>query len=115
MQFRINLQQIMNKYLIIILTFNTLFCKAQDLPHVNFGTLERIENFETELIEHRKIDIWLPENFDKENKYPVVYMHDGQMLFDASETWNKTAWDVDDTFGQLIEEGKIKECIVVGI
>ena len=105
----------MKHYLLLILVFSALICSAQNLPYVTSGTIERIEHFETKLIEPRNIDIWLPENYDATRKYPVIYMHDGQMLFDSSRTWNKTAWDVDDTFGALINAGKIEECIVVGI
>jgi len=42
-------------------------------------------------------------------------MHDGQMLFDSSATWNKQEWRVDETITRLAAEGKIKNCIVVGI
>jgi predicted alpha/beta superfamily hydrolase len=105
----------MKKYLSLIITLSGLICGAQDLPTPAYGTIERIENFNTELVEPRNIDIWLPENFDKTKSYSVVYMHDGQMLFDASKTWNKTSWDADDTFGELLKNGKIRDCIIVGI
>ena len=42
-------------------------------------------------------------------------MHDGQMLFDSTETWNKQEWGVDETMTQLLTEKKIKKTIVVGI
>jgi enterochelin esterase-like enzyme len=42
-------------------------------------------------------------------------MHDGQMLFDSTQTWNKQAWDVDDVAARLISTGKIKDLIIVGI
>jgi len=42
-------------------------------------------------------------------------MHDGQMLFDSTLTWNKQEWGVDETLSQLMREKKIKDCIVVGI
>jgi enterochelin esterase-like enzyme len=42
-------------------------------------------------------------------------MHDGQMLYDATTTWNKQEWRVDETVGKLIKEKKIKDLIVVGI
>ncbi len=106
---------IMKRYLILIMILPGLSSRAQDLPETACGSIERIENFNTTLVEPRNVDIWLPENFDITKKYSVVYMHDGQMLFDSSKTWNKTAWDADDTFGQLMEEGKIRDCIIVGI
>jgi predicted alpha/beta superfamily hydrolase len=105
----------MKKYLFLIIILSGLICGAQDLPTLAYGAIERIENFNTELVEPRNIDIWLPENFDKTKSYSVVYMHDGQMLFDASKTWNKTSWDADDTFGELLKNEKIRDCIIVGI
>ncbi len=105
----------MKKILSLIFTMTFLVCQAQDLPELAYGSVERITSFDTKLVEPRNIDVWLPENFDKTKNYSVVYMHDGQMLFDASKTWNKTAWEADDTFGKLLLEGKIRDCMIVGI
>ena len=85
------------------------------LPKVTTGTLVRIAGFQSKYIDARNIDIWLPEGFDKTKKYPVLYMHDGQALYDAATTWNHQSWDVDDVAGKLISEKKIREVIVVGI
>ena len=93
----------------------TLSAMSQELPTVKFGSIDRIENFQTKLISPRNIDIWLPDGYTRDKKYKVVYMHDGQMLFDAANTWNKTAWEADDTFGKLMLEGKIQDCIIVGV
>lgn len=79
------------------------------------GTLVRVENFPTQLIEPRNVDVWLPEDYSEDKKYAVLYMHDGQMLFDAKTTWNKQEWKVDEVASQLIKEGKIKDFIVVAI
>ena len=54
-------------------------------------------------------------NYSKEKKYSVLYMHDGQMLFDASSTWNKQEWKVDEIVSSLMHSGKIKNTIVVAI
>ena len=59
------------------------------------GTLQRVENFPSQFIQPRNVDVWLPENYSEQKKYAVLYMHDGQMLFDASITWNKQEWMVD--------------------
>jgi enterochelin esterase-like enzyme len=42
-------------------------------------------------------------------------MHDGQMLFDSTQTWNKKEWKADEVFSKLIAEKKTKPFIVVGI
>jgi predicted alpha/beta superfamily hydrolase len=42
-------------------------------------------------------------------------MHDGQMLFDSTTTFNKMEWGVDECLTKLMRERKIKNTIVVGI
>ena len=42
-------------------------------------------------------------------------MHDGQMLFDSTTTWNRQEWKVDEVLGRLMAEGSVKRMIVVGI
>ena len=64
------------------------------LPSVSKGYIERIENFQSKFVQSRHIDIWLPSDYASEKKYAVIYMLDGQGLFDASQAWNKQAWNV---------------------
>ena len=45
----------------------------------------------------------------------MLYMNDGQMLFDSSTTWNKQAWDVDDAILRLKGQNKLRDFILVGI
>jgi enterochelin esterase-like enzyme len=88
---------------------------SQSLPRVSSGSIQRIEKFPSRFVTARNVDIWLPDGYDTSKKYSVVYMHDGQMLFDSTLSWNKKEWGVDETFANLIKLGKIQECIVVGI
>lgn len=79
------------------------------------GTIKRFEHFPSAQLAARNIDVWLPEGYDVSRKYDVLYMHDGQMLFDSTTSWNHQEWGVDETLGKMIQEKKIKDCIVVGI
>lgn len=79
------------------------------------GKIIRIDSFPSSLIGSRAINIWLPADYDSTKKYAVVYMHDGQMLFDSKHTWNHKEWQVDETMTRLLEEQKIRDAIVVGI
>ncbi|SNR62716.1 alpha/beta hydrolase [Lutibacter flavus] len=79
------------------------------------GIIKRIDSFPSKYVRPRTVDVWLPENYSDKQKYAVLYMHDGQMLFDAETTWNKQEWKVDEIVGGLISEGKIKNTIVVAI
>lgn len=104
---------------IFILAVLSLACtekeKVESVVTVSSGRVERIENFESEFVKPRNVDVWLPNGYSEKKKYSVIYMHDGQMLFDSTTTWNKQDWGVDDTMGALLKSGKIRETIVVGI
>jgi enterochelin esterase-like enzyme len=99
----------------ISLSLLSLSIKAQSLPEVVSGKIERITQFQSKYVTARNIDIWLPEGYSPTKKYSVLYMNDGQMLFDANMTWNKQSWDVDDVVTPLLKENKIQDLIVVGI
>jgi predicted alpha/beta superfamily hydrolase len=107
-------------------TFKTwLFCTcwilggagaiAQNLQNAVAGKIERIENFASKFVEPRHVDVWLPAHYNGKKKFAVLYMHDGQMLFDSASTWNHQSWNVDDMATRLLNEGKIRDFIVVGV
>lgn len=104
-------------FLAPILSFLTLNLNAQSSISKNTisGQLIRFENFKSKFVDTRTIDIWLPNNYSSKQKYSVIYMHDGQMLFDSTSTWNKQEWNIDEHINVLLNEGKIENCIVVGI
>lgn len=77
------------------------------------GQLFRVEDFPSQYITPRNVDVWLPENFSPSKKYAVLYVHDGQMLFDSTKTFNKQEWKVDEWATKLMNEHKTKEFIVV--
>ncbi|NOR27082.1 MAG: esterase [Lutibacter sp.] len=79
------------------------------------GSIKRIDSFPSKFVRPRNVDVWLPSNYSETNKYAVLYMHDGQNLFDAETTWNKQEWKVDEIIGGLLKENKIKNTIVVAI
>lgn len=100
---------------ILILAYSA-FLKAQNpLPEVVSGKIVRIENFQSQYVSPRNIDIWLPEGYSEAEKYAVLYMHDGQMLYDPNNSWNKQAWNIDDVASILLQKKEIRKFIVVGI
>ena len=99
--------------LVVTLLFSGLiYCQ---MPKVTSGKIEHFDNLKSSFVDARNIDVWLPDGYSEEEKYAVIYMHDGQMLFDNNITWNKQSWEVDETAGKLNAEGKTKKFIVVGI
>ena len=94
-----------------------LFGRASAIPEyrVSGGTLKVIEDFKSDFIASREIYVWTPDNYSSEKNYPVIYMHDGQMLWDATVSWNKQEWKIDEVASTLFSEDKCREFIVVGI
>ena len=85
------------------------------VPAVTSGRIDHYDSFASQFVPARTIDVWLPDGYTPEKKYAVLYMHDGQMLFDPSNTWNHASWNIDSILGALISSQQIQSCIVVGI
>jgi len=104
------------KYLLFILALLLSFMvSSQTLPQVVSGKITRLENFPSAYVTARNVDIWLPDGYSEDKKYDVLYMHDGQMLFDSTVTWNRQSWEVDDVLSGLMAKREIRDVIVVGI
>ena len=65
----------------------------------------------------RKVIVWLPPSYAQEpdRRYPVLYMHDGQQVFDPHTSTHGQDWEVDEWCTKLIADGRIPEIIVVGV
>lgn len=82
---------------------------------ISSGLLQTI-NFPSKHVRKRNVYVWLPEDYyNNKEKHAVLYMHDGQMLFDPTTTWNKQEWGVDEALSKLIKNGTVKRTIVIGI
>ena len=108
-------------FLIIILIVSGL-CAAymmsrpkNTVAQVNGGTLDRYPEFQSKYIKARDVAVWLPEGYKPGEPCDVLYMHDGQMLFDSTTTWNHQEWCIDEVMSRLISEGRIRRCMVVAI
>ncbi|RZJ91823.1 MAG: alpha/beta hydrolase [Brevundimonas sp.] len=67
-------------------------------------------------VQPRNVTVWLPPGYDSQpdRRWPVLYMHDGQNLFDASKAY-AGEWGVDEHVSRLASTGQIDTPIVVGI
>jgi hypothetical protein len=65
----------------------------------------------------RHVEIWLPPGYEDAPtaRYPVLYMHDGQNLFDPRIANTGVDWGVDEAVVRLVERGVIPPIIVVGV
>ncbi|MEJ7769629.1 MAG: alpha/beta hydrolase-fold protein, partial [Chitinophagaceae bacterium] len=83
-----------------------------DRPHTASGNVQIIDTafYIPTLNRTRRIWLYLPEEYkNSKKKYPVLYMHDGQNLFDESTSFSGE-WKVDETMDELANA-----CMVVGI
>lgn len=64
----------------------------------------------------RGVTVRLPDSYDPERKaYPVVYLQDGQNMFDYRTAFNNQEWKVDETVNALTATGQLTDCILVAI
>ena len=80
----------------------------------------RLHEFRSRLFRNtRFLRVWLPPGYDEaensERHYPVLYLNDGQNLFEASSSFTGVEWQVDETADQAIREGAVPPMIVVGL
>ena len=114
---KLTTKSICTKMLIIPALAFSLNATADNHPlqQAEYGKIERILLPSPELNDTMTIDVWLPEGFDTDRRYPVLYMHDGQNLYDANTTWNHQSWEMDSAGGRLIANGETDPFIIVGI
>jgi len=80
----------------------------------------RLHEFESSIFANQRfLRVWLPPGYEssenKDRQYPVLYLNDGQNLFEAPIAFGGVEWQVDETADRLIREEKISPLIVVGI
>lgn len=85
------------------------------LPAVSVGRIERLPALASRHVDARPVDVWLPADYSPSRRHAVLYVHDGQMLYDARRTWNRQAWDIHLAVDRLMRAGRIPPTIVVGI
>ena len=82
------------------------------------GTFVEIDSLDSPQLDNaRPMSVWLPPGYDEETnrRYPVIYMHDGQNVFDPRKASFGVDWSVDDVLTQMIYSGAATPTIVVGV
>jgi predicted alpha/beta superfamily hydrolase len=84
------------------------------------GTLINYRAFPSRLIRPRPVDVWLPEGYDpaSSDRYPVIYMPDGQFNFHQSSSpfaGMDLFWDVDKAITRLVRNNELRPAIVVSV
>jgi len=82
------------------------------------GTLQYVNNFYSpQFGNYRTLTVYLPPSYAANplKRYPVLYAHDGQNLFNASRATYGVEWGMDETANSLIANGQMDEVIIVGM
>jgi enterochelin esterase-like enzyme len=105
----------MKKGMFSLLLACTVFFTNAQIMKVTTGSLKNYTDFKSAFVDARNVTVWLPDGYSENQQYAVLYMHDGQMLFDPETTWNKQAWKAGAVAGKLIADQKTQPFIIVGI
>ena len=85
-------------------------------PKVSAGTIVDLGVVKSKYADARRVVVWLPTGYRSHGpKYAVLYMHDGQNLFDQATAGYGKEWEIDEHLDKLIAEKKVRPTIVVGI
>lgn len=84
-------------------------------PARRVGQIERIAARPSAFVEPREVQVWLPPGYDSEpqRRYPVLYLHDGQNVFDHLAAGAE--WQVDETAQRLVLAGAVRPLIIVAV
>jgi len=88
------------------------------LPHTLTGNFRFHRAFPSRFLKNtRDVIVYLPVGYDSDRmrRYPVMYLHDGQNVFDAETAFGGNEWGVDEAAEELTRKGEIEPLIIVGI
>ena len=93
-------------------TFNS---SPEAVPLERAGRIDRIAPIPSKHVPPREVQVWLPPGYEKEltRRYPVLYLHDGQVMFDAEASGAE--WQVDETAQRLVLAGAIEPLVIVAV
>ena len=103
----------MKRYIILHLLFLILFISCNTGGQK--GNVILLENFPSQYVKNRNIEVYTPPGYSKNKFYPVLYMHDGQNVFNPATSYSGIDWGVDEAIDSLVELGIIEPLIVVAV
>jgi predicted alpha/beta superfamily hydrolase len=102
-----------------LLLFWSSIALGQQPEHTLTGEFRYHRNFHSNFLPAtRDVIVYLPPGYDTDQKkrYPVLYLQDGQNLFDGATSFIVgQEWRVDETAQALIQSGAIEPLIIVGV
>ncbi len=86
--------------------------------HTLTGNIRRHRAFRSKILGNRRdVLVYLPPGYSifSRKHFPVLYLHDGQNVFDAATSFAGVEWSVDETAQRLIRQKLIEPLIIVGV
>jgi len=86
--------------------------------HTLTGNIQEHRAFPSKFLGNvRDVLVYLPRGYRRfvRRHYPVLYLHDGQNVFDAATAFSEVEWGVDETAQRLIRKNLIEPLIIVAI
>src|SRR5438045_8986394 len=87
-------------------------------PHTLTGNIQQHRAFPSKILKNRRdVLVYLPPGYRRFSPrcYPVLYLHDGQNVFDAATSFAGVEWGVDETAQRLIQRKLIEPLIIVAV
>ena len=93
-----------------------LFGTVPAAAGISSGKLDDLGVVQSRHADPRKVTVWLPPSYRRGGpRHSVLYVHDGQNLFDPETGYGGMEWKIDEVLGRLIRENKVRPTIVVAI
>jgi predicted alpha/beta superfamily hydrolase len=86
--------------------------------HTLTGNIKRHRAFPSKILGNRRdVLVYLPRGYRhfSRRRYPVLYLHDGQNVFDTATSFAGVEWGVDETAERLIRQNLIEPLIIVAV
>jgi enterochelin esterase-like enzyme len=91
---------------------------SRELQAAGPGSLHKYERYRSRFLpSERDVIVYVPGGYDwnPQRRFPVLYLQDGQNIFDPATSFAGVAWRVGETTDRLIAEGKIQPLVIVAI
>lgn len=91
--------------------------RAAPRPTTLTGDVRRHASFASSFVRPRDVWVWLPPGYaaDSTRRYPVLYFHDGNNVFDRATSFLGAEWEVDETAERLVHAGTLPPFIAVAV
>ncbi len=84
--------------------------------HTLTGDIHSHPQFESRILRNKRdVQVYLPPGYrrTRQRRYPVLYLHDGQNVFDAATAFSGVEWGADESAERLTKKGLIEPLIIV--